>query len=168
MFTTSPRFLRSGFWAAWITFFLIWLAASASLESARVIAGLLVTAGIAGLSTRLTTFWAGLTLSPARLLAGLGYLAVFLKEMVKSNIVMLGYVYAPRIKIAPEIIHIPTRLRGPRERLALTNTLALTPGSLVVDLNRQQIDLHVLDRDLADGAKGSVQKFEPLLEKALG
>ena len=131
----------SGFLAAWFSFFLIWIAATTSLELARVVAGLIVAGGIALLATRWTDFWAGLDIAPRRFTAGARYLVVFLREMVKSNIAVLGYVYAPRVRTSPDVIHVSTRLVGQRERLALTNTLTLTPGSLVVDLDGKQIGI---------------------------
>ena len=47
---------------------------------------------------------------------------------------MLRYVYAPRIDINPGIVKIKTRLKTPIGRLALANSIALTPGSLVIDI----------------------------------
>lgn len=164
----SGKRLASGFWGAWLTFFLIWLAATASLEITRIITGLVVAGGIAILATKLTNFWAGFGISSRRLVSGLRYLAVFLREMIKSNIAVMGYVYSPSARISPEVIQLSTRLVGPRERLALTNTLTLTPGSLVIDLDGEQIELHILDRDLAEGMEGSVREFEALLEQAIG
>lgn len=166
--TGKPDRPSRGFLPAWGTFFLIWLGASASLEPARVIAGLIVTAGIARIATRHTTFWEGLDASPRRLGAGLRYLWVFLREMAKSNLNVLGYVYAPRVDITSELIQVPTRLTGPRERLALTNTLALTPGTLVINLEGDTLEMHVLDLDLVEGAREGGQHFETLLETAVG
>ena len=72
--------------------------------------------------------------SPARLYHFVRYTGVFAVELVRANINMLRYVYAPRIDINPGIVKIKTRLKTPVGRLALANSIALTPGSLVIDI----------------------------------
>ncbi|MDK3072899.1 Na+/H+ antiporter subunit E [Sedimentitalea sp. JM2-8] len=158
----------NGFWGAWVTFFVIWMAVTASTELARMAAGLIVSFGIAILASRMTDFWDGFSLKPRQLAAGLRYLAVFMREIVKSNISVMGYVYSPRVNISPVTMHVSTRLARPRERLALTNTLTLTPGSLVIDLEDERIHLHLLDSALVAGTEGSVREFETLVENAIG
>ena len=59
---------------------------------------------------------------------------MFAVELVRANINMMRYVYAPRIDIRPGIVKIKTGLKVPIGRLALANSIALTPGSLVMDI----------------------------------
>lgn len=168
MAASRQRFSDGGFVVAWGIFFLIWMAATASLEPARVLTGLLLTAPIAGLASLRTSFWAGLGVAPRRVIAGIRLLLAFIWDMVMSNLAVLGYVYAPRIRVAPEFMTVPITVSGPRERLALTGLLTLTPGSLVIDISTDQLELHLLDAGLADGTALSVRKFERLLEASLG
>ena len=158
---------RSGL-ATWALMFGIWLMASGSLDPASAVTGLVVTGLIAWVSAMRGPFWVGLDLKPARIGAFLRYLLRFLREMVQSNLAMLGYVYAPRLQLAPKVISVPTRLTGPRERLTLTSTIALTPGSLVLALDGPELAVHILDDRLEDGIRDSIAGFEPLLETALG
>jgi len=88
--------------------------------------------------------------------------------MVRSNLAVLVYVYAPHKRPSPAVINVPVRATGLRERLALTNTLALTPGSLAIQLRGDMMAVHVLDIALAEGIEDSVRTYERLLEKALG
>lgn len=166
--TNSPQDATRGFVAAWFTLFLIWISVTASLELTQVVTGFLVTAGIANIATGRSRFWSGLTLSAERFGAALRYVSVFLKEMVGSNLSVLKYVYAGKVDIAPQVVSLPVKITGPRERLALTNTIALTPGTLAVDLVEDSVEIHVLDAALVPGAKDSVAEFETLLEKAIG
>jgi len=158
----------SGFLAAWIFYFSIWLAATASFETARIFTGGLLTIALAYLSSTRTAFWAGLNLDPRRIFAGLRYLGVFFREMLVSNLAVLRYVYSPTVAVSPQIIHLPVKARTSRARLALTNTLALTPGTLPIDLKDNDLEIHVLDSALVGGADDSVQTFETLLENAIG
>ena len=58
---------------------------------------------------------------------------------------MLRHVYAPAMAIRPGVVDVRTRLRSPMGRLALANSIALTPGSLIIDLSGERLVLHWLD-----------------------
>lgn len=158
---------RTGALGAGLLFLLVWLASTGTFDPVKALVGLGVAGGLAQMATR-TPFWAGLELSPRRLWACLRYLLVFFREMLKSNLAVLGYVYAVRTGVHPKVIHVSTRLVGPRERLALTSTLALTPGTLAIDLDGERIEIHMLDARMEAGTIASVRLFEPLLETAVG
>jgi multicomponent Na+:H+ antiporter subunit E len=102
------------------------------------------------------------------------YSGTFFVELVKANINMMRYVYALRIDIKPGIIKVRTRLQSPLGRLALANTIALTPGSLVMELRGDTIFIHLLDIDDindidADAATDAiVTPFERHLEHVFG
>lgn len=168
MAASERLFQPRGFLAAWTTFFLIWLGATVSFDPARTVAGLLVTGAIAACATAGSPFWKGLQPSPRRLFAGLGVLALFLRDMIASNIAVLGYVYSPKVRVAPQVIAVPVPVAGPRERLALTNMLALTPGSLVLEIEDRTLAVHLLDARLAQGTRDAVPALSRRLEKAFG
>ena len=168
MAASERLFQPRGVLAAWSTFFLIWLGATVSLDPATTGAGLLVTGAIAAWATAGSPFWKGLRPSPRRLLAGLGVLALFLRDMIASNIAVLGYIYAPKGRVAPKVIVVPIPVAGPRERLALTNMLALTPGSLVLEIEERTLAIHLLDARLARGTRDVVPALSRRLEKAFG
>jgi multicomponent Na+:H+ antiporter subunit E len=91
--------------------------------------------------------------------------------MVRANLNMLRYVYARRIDIDPGIVRIKTRLKTPVGRLALANSIALTPGSLVVDLEGDTLTVHWLDvqtTDPEEAARLIAGPFETDLEKTFG
>ena len=157
-----------GILAAGLLFFLIWLASTGPFDPVKACVGLGVAALLAHLAVTRTTFWAGFDLAPRRLWAFLRYLLVFFREMLRSNLAALGYVYAFRTEVQPKIIRVRTRLTGARERLALTGTLALTPGTLAIDLDGAEIVIHMLDARMEAGTVASVRLFEPLLESAVG
>jgi multicomponent Na+:H+ antiporter subunit E len=90
---------------------------------------------------------------------------------VRANINMMGYVYAPRIDIRPGIVKVKTRLKSPLGRLALANSIALTPGSLVLDIQDDVLFIHWLDvktTDPDEAARIIAGPFEADLEKAFG
>ena len=84
---------------------------------------------------------------------------------------MMRYVYAPRIDIKPGIVKVRTRLMTPIGRLALANTIALTPGSLVMELRGDTLFIHLLNIDGIDAnatTDAIVTPFERHLEHVFG
>ena len=84
---------------------------------------------------------------------------------------MMRYVYAPRIDINPGIVRVKTNLKTPVGRLALANSIALTPGSLVVDIDGDSLFVHWLDvqtTDLEEATRTIAGAFEEHLGKTFG
>lgn len=162
---------RGGFLWLWLLLTVIWFAANSSLAIESILTGAIISAVMAFIFVRHFPAWADIRLTPTRLFHFIRYTGVFIVEMVRANITMLGYVYAPRIDINPGIVKVRTRLKTPVGRLALANSIALTPGSLVVDLDGDTLTVHWLDVQTTD-AEGAtriiVGPFERDLEKTFG
>lgn len=160
-----------GFLWLWLLLTFIWFAANSSLAVESIASGALISAALAYAMTRSFPAWADVRLSPARLLHFIRYTGVFLIELVRANLNMLRYVYALRIDINPGIVQVKTRLKTPVGRLALANSIALTPGSLVIDLDDDTLSVHWLDVQTTDPEEATriiVGPFESDLEKTFG
>ncbi|NWG22868.1 MAG: Na+/H+ antiporter subunit E [Pseudorhodoplanes sp.] len=168
----NTRARRSAsFVGLWLLLTLIWFAASSSLAIESIITGAAIAAVLAHLFVRRFPAWTDVRLSPERLIPFFRYTGVFLVEMVRANLNMLRYVYAPRIDINPGIVEVRTRLKTPVGRLALASSIALTPGSLVVGLEGDTLTVHWLDVKTTDAEEATrliVGPFETELEKAFG
>lgn len=155
----------------WLLLTFIWFAANSSLAIESILTGALISAVLAWIFVRSFPAWADVRLSPARLIHFIRYTGVFVVEMVRANINMLRYVYAPRIDIDPGIVEVKTRLKTPVGRLALANSIALTPGSLVVDMEGDTLTVHWLDVQTTDTEEATriiAGPFEADLEKTFG
>jgi multicomponent Na+:H+ antiporter subunit E len=162
---------RGGFLWLWLLLTVIWFAANSSLAIESILTGAIISAVMAFIFVRHFPAWADIHLTPTRLFHFIRYTGVFIVEMVRANITMLGYVYAPRIDINPGILKIRTRLKTPVGRLALANSIALTPGSLVVDLDGDTLTVHWLNMQTTDPEQATriiVGPFESDLEKTFG
>jgi multicomponent Na+:H+ antiporter subunit E len=99
------------------------------------------------------------------------YTGVFAVELLRANINMMRFVYSRRIDIRPGIVKIKTGLKTPLGRLALANSIALTPGSLVVDIEGDTLFVHWLDVKTTDPDEATriiAGPFEVHLEKVFG
>ena len=123
----------------WLTLFLIWLIANATLAPETVIAGLVISALIALAFASFARVYSVIRWSPVVIFYYMKYLVVFFIELVKANINVMLLVFSPRISIRPGIVEIKTELKSPIGRLALANTITLTPGTLVVDINPDRL-----------------------------
>jgi multicomponent Na+:H+ antiporter subunit E len=160
-----------GFLWLWLLLTFIWFAANSSLAIESVATGALISAVLAYMFARSFPAWSDVRLSPARLIHFIRYTGVFAVELIRANLNMLRYVYAPRIDIDPGIVKVRTRLKTPVGRLALANSIALTPGSLVVDLEGDTLTVHWLNvqtTDPEDATRIIVGPFESDLEKTFG
>ena len=149
----------------------LWFAANLSLAVEALATGVAISAVLGYAFTRKPGPWHDVRFSPERLYHLLLYTGVFLVELVRANVNMLRYVYAPKIDINPGIVRINTKLRTPVGRLALASSIALTPGSLVIDIEGDNLFVHWLDVKTTDPEEAThiiAGAFEGHLEKTFG
>ena len=73
------------------------------------------------------------------------YLPVFTWQLILSNIDVARRVLSPKIPLNPGIIKIKTELKGDFAKLALANSITLTPGTLSIDVDGEDIYVHTVD-----------------------
>ena len=128
-----------GFFWLWLLLTFVWIAISSSLAIESVATGTVISAAMAYVFARKFEIWRGIRFSPQRLYHFILYTGVFLVELVRANINMMRYVYAPRIDVDPGVVTVKTGLKSPIGRLALANSISLTPGSLVLDISEEEL-----------------------------
>ncbi len=104
----------------------------------------------------------------AIVIAFLLYLAV---AIVKSNLQMAVIVSRPKLAIRPGIVRIKTRLQSPIGRLVLANAITLTPGTLTVDAQGEDLFIHwvnVETEDVDSATREIAAGFERYLEVIFG
>ena len=134
----------------WLTLLLIWLVANGTLATDTVLTGVVITAAIAFAFAAFARVYSVIRWSPRVIYTYLLYLGVFLIELVKANLNVMRYVYSPHIDIHPGIVEIKTSLQSPIGRLALANSITLTPGTLVVDMRGDSLFIHWINVTATD------------------
>jgi multicomponent Na+:H+ antiporter subunit E len=161
----------NGFVWLWLLLTFIWFAANSSFAPESIVTGGLISAVLAYLLARKSDAWQDIHFSPERLHHFIKYSGIFVVELVRANINMMRYVFAPHIDIKPGVVEIKTKLKTPLGRLALANSIALTPGSLVIDIEGDSMFIHWLDVKTTDPDEATrliAGPFEQHLEKAFG
>lgn len=155
----------------WLTLLLIWLIANGTLARDTIITGVVITAAIALAFAAFARVYSVVRWSPKAILYYFMYLAVFLVELVKANLNVMRLVFSPRIDIKPGIVEIKTGLKSPMGRLALANSITLTPGTLVVDIRGDSLFIHWINVSATDPVAATEEisgRFEKYLKVIYG
>ena len=155
----------------WLTLFIIWMIANATLAYDTVLAGVIISAIIALAFSTFARVYSVIRWSPQVLYYYLKYLVVFFIELVKANLNVMRLVFSPRIDIHPGIVEIKTGLKSPIGRLALANSITLTPGTLVVDIIDDSLFIHWIDVSSTDPVAATEEissRFEKYLKVIYG
>jgi len=167
----TAKHTRRQFFNLWLTLLLIWLVANDSLAIDVVVVGVILADILALAFVRFSNVYADIRWSPRVLLYVVAYLGVFVWELVLANLSVLRLVMSPRINIHPGIVEIRTTLKSPLGRLALANSITLTPGTLVVDIRDDALFIHwinVSSKDPVAATREIAGKFEKYLEVIYG
>jgi len=150
---------------------LIWLIANGTLAQDIVIAGAVISTVIALIFAAFSEVYSVIRWSPKVIFYYLMYLCVFFIELVKANLNVLRLVFSPRIDIHPGIVEIKTGLKSPIGRLALANSITLTPGTLVVDIIDDSLFIHWINVSSSDPVTATEEissRFEKYLKVIYG
>jgi len=155
----------------WLTLFIIWVISNGTLAYDTLIAGVVVSAIIALAFASFSRVYSVIRWSPKIIYYYLMYLSVFFIELVKANLNVMRLVFSPRIDIKPGIVEIKTELKSPIGRLALANSITLTPGTLVVDIKENSLFIHWINISTTDpvaATEAISARFEKYLKVIYG
>ena len=155
----------------WLTLMLIWVIANGTLAPDTLIAGVVITAAIALAFASFARVYSVIRWSPKVIFYYLMYLGVFLTELTRANLNVMRLVFSPRIDIEPGIVEIKTELKSPIGRLALANSITLTPGTLVVDIKGDSLFIHWINVSATDPVAATEEisaRFEKYLKVVYG
>lgn len=98
------------------------------------------------------------------------YLPKFLWECVKANIDVARRILHPQLPINPGIVKVKTILKTDIAITFLANSITLTPGTLTVDVDKDNsvLYIHWIDvqaKDVEAATRIIVERFEKILKK---
>ena len=73
------------------------------------------------------------------------------KEIIKANWSVLKIVLNPKSKIEPKMVYFKTDLKKDTSKVALANSITITPGTITVNVSDDVVCVHALDASMADG-----------------
>ena len=150
--------------------FLTWLALTGISDIQQVIAGFFVAAIAALAAGHMLITTRKKNPFVKRFFFGLGYILVFVWEMVKANVHVAYIVLHPLLPINPGIVKIKTGLKKSTSLTILSNSITLTPGTLTVDIDPdgESLYVHHIDvktTDIKENTQLIGSRFEPILRE---
>jgi len=151
-------------------FFLIWIMLNGKLTVEIALIGLMISVAL----YLLVCYFMGYSLKSdlkAVRQAGfsLRYVAVLLREIFKANVSVIRIVLSPGFEIRPVLFYFKTNLKTDSARTALANSITLTPGTITVSLEKDELCVHCLDASFVEGVDhGTFTQFLAEWEKKAG
>ncbi len=98
------------------------------------------------------------------------YVPIFIWECFKANIDVAYRVIHPDMPIHPGIVKVKTSLKSDTALTFLANSITLTPGTLSIDIDRENGFLYVhwievREKDTEKATKLVVERFERILKR---
>ncbi|AMM54788.1 Na+/H+ antiporter subunit E [Pyrococcus kukulkanii] len=150
-----------------IVLFVIWLFLTASLDPQELLIGAIFSAIVALLTYDIFTTRGLANLHPKRVAYFIAYIPYFLWAMILANLDVAYRVLHPKRPINPGIVECRTELKNNVGRLALANSITLTPGTITLDVDGDKYFIHWIDvKDSSvEGASENITKpFEKFLK----
>ena len=148
--------------------FALWMLLFCSLNLAVILAGVGFSALLVWLLSLGVAPGVEKLLEPQRWLFFILYLPYFLYYCVKANLDVALRVIHPDVPIRPGIIKVRTTLNTDMAKTFLANSITLTPGTLTVDIDGQDLYIHWINIHVEGLEKRSAEicgRFEPLLRR---
>lgn len=94
------------------------------------------------------------------------YLIILIVEVIKANIDIIKLVLTKDPELTPTLKTIEVDLRSRISRVALANSITLTPGTITVKMKDNQYLIHAIKKSNLDGIEESifVEKLKELEE----
>lgn len=146
-----------------LLFFLVWIIFNGAITTEICIFGVVVAFLMFGFVCKFMDYsWRKEKLLIQRSGYFLLYLGNLLIEIVRANVSVCHFVLSDRDEIHPVMVSFHTTLKSGLARVILTNSITLTPGTITVSLQGDEVIVHCLDRSLAEGMENS--SFIKMLE----
>jgi len=120
----------------------VWMALTLSLEKEELITGIIVSLILSVASYRSFHIIGFPKVTFKKVFFVCIYIIILFKEIIIANLDVAYRVIHPKIPIKPGIIIIKTGLKQDLAKLILANSITLTPGTFVLDIEDDRLLIH--------------------------
>ncbi len=128
----------------------LWLALSGYFQALLISFGILSCVLVAWLLARMDRTDGEHHFGLVRPLATLRYAGWLTLEVIKSNIDVSWRILSPRLPISPTVVWVPANQKTEIGRVIFANSITLTPGTVSIDVQENQIEVHAISKEGAD------------------
>lgn len=130
--------------------FALWLTLSGYFQGLLIFFGVVSCALVAWLTARMDRTDGQHHLGLIQLVATVRYIGWLTVEVIKSNIDVSKRVLSPRMPISPTVVWVPASQKTELGRVIYANSITLTPGTVSIDVQEGEIEVHALSKEGAD------------------
>ena len=134
----------------WLVLFALWLLLSGHYVPLLLTFGVLSCALVVWIAARMDVIdheAIPLQLGPGFLV----YLCWLGKEITKANIDVARIILNPALPISPVMLRVPASQRSDVGKVIFANSITLTPGTVSVEVMDDEILVHAVTKDAAEG-----------------
>lgn len=138
----------------------------AGVHVQELIVGVVVSLILSYILASYVNFSFGIKAIPKVMLFVLLYIPVLIIELIKANVDVAKRVLNPKLPINPGFVKVPTKLKGDIGKLVLANSITLTPGTISIDVDEENVFIHWIDvkgKTTEEHQKHVSSKFETIL-----
>ncbi len=161
----------SQFITIFLSSLLLWLLLAGSVQSEEIIAGIVISLIATFLTISRTSLFDAIHFSPLFPFYIFLFLASFFKALFIANLDMARRVISPSLPIEPGLVRVKTGLQSELGKLLLANSITLTPGTLSVDVDGDEILVHWIscpaDMNTAIATEKIAEAFEKHIRRFL-
>lgn len=154
----------------WLLLFLSWLAFNARVSLDVMLSGVLVTFLVLLFLKKIGRYDPKKDLLLFKMvLPALLFVLELIWNIVLSNIHMTYLVlFSKSAEIKPRLVYFKTPVQTEAGRVAVANSITLTPGTVTVDLSGDKMCVHAIDKVSASGLRDlwAVERVKKMEEKA--
>jgi multicomponent Na+:H+ antiporter subunit E len=150
--------------------FVVWVLLTSSFQYEELIAGALVAALITLFLREQAGLFDGFRPGIKPIFKLFLYFFIFLWQLILANIDVAKRVLSPSLPLNPGVVRVRTKLKSPLAKLMLSSSITLTPGTLTMDIQGQDLFIHWIDvkgTDIESATDAIVSVFEKGLEEVV-
>lgn len=111
----------------------------------ELIVGLIVSIALAAILSKYVNYTVDVKLPIRLLIFVFVYVPVFVWQLILANLDVARRVLSPKIPLNPGFVKVETDLEGDFAKLTLANSITLTPGTLSIDVDDNEIYIHTVN-----------------------
>ena len=163
---------KNNWFGRWIYSFImlsvVWLLFTFPYNQEELIVGLIASFVISLFTANFFKEFGFKSFSPMKIIGLLIYIPYILWEIVIANLEVAKIVLSPSLPIKPAIVKAKTTLKSDFGKMLLANSITLTPGTLTLDIEGDNVYIHCLkidDTSEENATKTITAKFEKHLRR---
>lgn len=155
------------FISLFLSLLVIWIAI-AGINIQELMLGAIVAGILSYILSSYLDFSISFTIIPKLILFILLYIPTLIIELIKANLDVAKRVLDPKLPINPGIVKVPTQVKGEVGKLVLANSITLTPGTISIDADDENVYIHWIDvkgKNSDEYQKNISSSFEKILRR---